>query len=187
MTGRIDSSASCKADTATHHDLNNNNPHSDLNQGNTPPDTSKQGGGNGSKPVVTSTKFSLNIPSATLETGKGVGFQIALVHPPVDITQATIFYRNQGDPKYTQATLTIAGGVNLSVTIPGSDIHAGTTKTFEYYLSMLGSNGTTYTFPETNPDTSPYTLPIKPRTVYIRIPVTDANGQARFLQISYDE
>ena len=188
MTGRIDSSASCKADTATHHDLNNNNPHSDLNQGNTPPDTSKQGNGGLPKPPApTSTKFTLNLPSATLESGKGVGFQIALVHPPVDITQASIYYRNQGDPKYTQAIMTISGGVNLAVTIPGTDVHAGTAKIFEYYLSMLGSNGTTYTFPETNPDSSPYTLPIKPRTVYIKIPVIDKDGQPRFLQISYDE
>jgi hypothetical protein len=187
QTGRIDSSASCKSDTASRHDLNNNNPHSDLNQGVTPPDTSKQGGGAPPKTVGPTTKFTLNPLSGTLETGKDVGVQVSIVHPPVEISQVTMFYRNQGEPAYKQATMTIAGVTNLSCKISGSDVKAGTTKTFEYYFSMQGSNGTTYTFPETSPETSPYTLPIKPRTVFIRIPVTDPTGQARFLQISYDE
>lgn len=195
MTGRVDSTGSCKSDTASHHDLNNNDPHSDINQGNPPADTTKQGGGGGGgggrggQPGAggTTTKFTLNPLSGTLETGKDVMVQVSLVHPPVDITQATMFYRNQGDARTNQVTMTIAGGLNLSCRIPGGDVHAGTAKIFEYYFSMLGSNGTTYTFPETNPESSPYTLPIKSRTVYIRIPVTDATGQSRFLQISYDE
>ncbi len=189
MTGRVDSTGSCRSDTASHHDLNNNNPHSDLNQGNTPSDTSRTGGtgGGAGGGTVTSTTFTLNPLSGTLETGKNVGVQVSIVHPPVDITQATMFYRNQGEVSFKQATMTIAGGLNLSCRIPGSDVRAGTTKTFEYYFTMLGSNGTTYYFPETNYETSPYTLPIKPRTVYIKIPVTDATGQPRFLQISYDE
>jgi len=191
MTGRIDSTGSCKSDTASRHDLHNNDPHSDVNQGNAA-DTTKQGlggtgGQGGGKGTVTSTKFSLNNISGTLETGKDVGVQISLVHPPVDISQATMFYRNQGEPGYNQSVMTIAGGLNLSCKIPGTNVKAGSTKTFEYYFSMLGSNGTTYTFPETSPETSPYTLPIKPRTVYLRIPVTDATGQPRFLQISYEE
>ncbi|HTP13200.1 MAG TPA: hypothetical protein VMM37_06200, partial [Bacteroidota bacterium] len=171
----------------------NNDPHSDVNQGNAPADTTKQGlgggtgGQGGNKGTVTSTKFTLNNISGTLESGKDVGVQISLVHPPVDITQATMFYRNQGEAKYNQSVMTIAGGLNLSCRLPGADVKAGTAKIFEYYFSMLGSNGTTYTFPETSPDSSPYTLPIKPRTVYIRIPVTDASGQPRFLQISYEE
>lgn len=185
-TGKIDSSASCKAEAASHHDLNNNNPHSDINQGNAA-DTTKQGGGAPPKTGGTTTKFTLNTLSGSVETGKDVGVRIALEHPPVDISQATMFYRNQGDPAYKQATMTIAGGLNLSCKIPGGDVKAGTTKIFEYYFSMQGSNGTTYTFPEMSPETSPYTLPIKPRTVFIRIPVTDPTGQPRFLQISYDE
>ena len=189
MTGRVDSTGSCKSDTASHHDLNNNNPHSDLNQGNAPADTSKQGGGGDKKQTggTVTTKFTLNPLSGTLETGKDVLVQVALVHPPVDITQATLFYRNQGDSKTNQLTMTIAGGLNLSCRIPGADVRAGTAKIFEYYFSVQGSNGITYSFPETTPESSPYTLPIKPRTIYIRIPVTDATGQSRFLQISYDE
>jgi len=192
MTGRIDSTGSCRADTASHHELHNNDPHSDVNQGNGGADTTKTGLGGGGVlknegGAAVTTKFSLSNISGTLETGKDVGVQISLMHPPVDISQATMFYRNQGDPGYKQQTMTIAGGLNLSCKIPGTDVHAGTTKTSEYYFSMLGSNGTTYTFPESSPDTSPYTLPIKPRTVYIRIPVTDPTGQTRFLQISYEE
>jgi hypothetical protein len=78
-------------------------------------------------------------------------------------------------------------GVNLSATVPAGDIRAGTTKTFEYYFSMSGADGSSYTFPDTSPESSPYSLPIKPRVVYIKIPVTTPSGEQRFLQISYEE
>jgi hypothetical protein len=34
---------------------------------------------------------------------------------------------------------------------------------------------------------NPYTLPIKPKLVYIKIPIISPTGEARFLQISYEE
>lgn len=186
MTGRVDSTGSCKSDTASHHDLNNNNPHSGINQG-APADTTNQGGGKGNQPGPVTTKFSLNSSlSGTLLSGQGALIKVALANPPVDINQVTLFYRNQGEPSYKQLAMSISGP-NISCTVPGADIHAGTTKTFEYYFSMRGSNGTTYTFPDSNPDTSPYTLPIKPRIVYIKIPITSPTGEPRFLSISYEE
>jgi hypothetical protein len=183
MTGRIDRSGGCKVDTASHHELNDNNPHSGVNQGVV--DTTQQGGGNGQP--GTSTKFTLSLPSgSTLTSGVAAQLNVALANPPVEITQSTLFYRNQGETSFKQLTMTIK---DLTVTglIPATDIHAGTTKKFEYYFSMRGSNGTTYTFPDTNPDSNPYILPIKPRVVYLKIPVTSPTGEQRFLQISYEE
>ena len=181
QTGIVDSTGSCKADTASRGALQNNNPHSSLNQGN--------GGGTGGsgQGTGTSTAFKLNSSlTGTLLSGQGVALRISLANPPVDITQATMYYRNQGEPAYKSLTLTI-NGLNLSGTIPGTDIKAGTTKTFEYYFSMTGSDGKTYTFPDTTPDTKPYTAPIQPRVVYLKIPITTPTGESRYLQISYEE
>jgi hypothetical protein len=137
--------------------------------------------------TTTSTTFSLNTSlSGTLQSGQGAALRLSLANPPVDITQAAMLYRNQGESSYKTLTLTVSG-LNLSGTIPGTDIKAGTTKTFEYYFSMTGSNGTTYSFPETTPDAKPFTLPIKPRVVYLKIPITTPTGEMRFLQISYEE
>jgi hypothetical protein len=183
MTGMIDSTGGCRADTATQHNLNNNNPNSGINQG-APPDTTH--GGTQPPAGTTSTKFTLNIPSVTLQSGQAARLQIALANPPVNITQATMFYRVQGDPSYKQLALTVSG-VTVSGTVPAADIHAGTSKTFEYYFSMQGSDATKYTFPETTPETSPYTLPIKPRVVYLKIPILTPSGQPGFLRISYEE
>lgn len=188
QTGRVDSTGSCNSGAASRHELNNNNPHSDVNQG-AAPDTTKQGGTGQPQTgtTTTTTKFTLNSSLTTgLQSGQDVPIRIVLANPPVEINQVTLFYRIQGDPSYKQLVLTISGA-NVSGTVPGSDIRAGTTKTFEYYMSMLGSNGTTYTFPDTSPETSPYTLPIKPKVVYIKIPIVSPNGDARFFQISYEE
>jgi hypothetical protein len=180
QTGIVDSSGSCKADTASKGSLQNNNPNSNLNQGN------GGSGGTGSG-TSTSTSFSLNSSlTGTLLSGQGVALRISLTNPPVDITAATIRYRNQGEPSFKTLALTISG-LNLSGTIPGTDIKAGTTKMFEYYFSMTGSDGKTYSFPDATPETAPYTLPIKPRVVYMKIPITTPTGETRFLQISYEE
>jgi hypothetical protein len=95
-------------------------------------------------------------------------------------------YRNQGETSFKTLAMTIKD-LNLSCTIPGTDIKAGTTKTFEYYFSMTGSDGTTYSFPQTTPEANPFTLPIKPRVVYLKVPITTPTGEPRFLQISYEE
>lgn len=188
MTGMVDSTGSCSADTASTNALINNNPNSNINQGITPPDTTGQGGGGGQPPTQpsTTTKFTLNTPSGTLESGRAAQIQVALSNPPVEITGATLFYRLGGEPSFKQLTMTISG-VNVTGTVAASNIRAGTTKTFEYYFSMSGSDGSTYTFPDTDPESSPYALPIKPRIVYIKIPVTTPSGEQRFLQISYEE
>lgn len=184
MTGTVDSTGGCKADTATTHQLNNNNPSSGVNQG-APPDTTKQGGGQ--PQPGTTTKFTLNIPSgATLTSGVAAKLDVALANPPVQITRATLFYRNQGEPSFKQLMMTIKD-LNVSGTVPATDVRAGTTKKFEYYFSMRGSNGTTYTFPDADPESSPYILPVKPRVVYLKIPITSPTGEQRFLQISYEE
>jgi len=183
MTGTIDSTGVCKSDTATTHQLNNNDPNSGVNQG-TPPDTTNQGGGG--QPVTT-TKFTLSIPSgATLTSGVAARLDVALANPPVEITLATLFYRNQGEPSFKQVAMTIKE-LTVTGTVPATDIHAGTAKKFEYYFSMRGSNGTTYTFPDTNPESAPYILPIRPRVVYLKIPITSPTGEQRFLQISYEQ
>ena len=185
-TGRIDSSASCRKDTASHHELNNNNPQSGINQG-TIVDTTKQGGGGPTQPAAVTTKFTLNSSlSGTLTSGVGAQIKFAIANPPVEINQVTLFYRNQGEPSFKPLLMAISGP-NISGIVPATDIHAGTTKMFEYYFSMRGANGITYTFPDTNPDTAPYTLPIKPRVVYLKIPVTSPTGLQQFLQISYEE
>jgi len=179
QTGLIDSTGSCKADTASSGALQNNNPNSNINQGNA--------GGSGGTGQGTSTSFTLNTSlTGTLLSGQGAALRISLANPPVDITQATMHYRNQGESSFKALTLTISG-LNLSGTIPGTDIKAGTTKMFEYYFSMTGSDGKTYSFPETTPEANPYTLPIKPKVVYVKIPITTPSGEARFLQISYEE
>jgi hypothetical protein len=180
QTGLIDSTGCRGADTASVRALQNNNPGSGLNQG-TAVDTVA------GYRTTTSTTFSLNTSlSGTLQSGQGAALRLSLANPPVDITQAAMLYRNQGESSYKTLTLTVSG-LNLSGTIPGTDIKAGTTKTFEYYFSMTGSNGTTYSFPETTPDAKPFTLPIKPRVVYLKIPITTPTGEMRFLQISYEE
>ncbi len=186
MTGRVNRDGGCKVDTASHHELNDNNPHSGVNQGTV--DSTQQGGGTGQPHQGgTSTSFTLNMPTgATLTSGVAAQMNVALSNPPVEITQATMFYRNQGDVSFKQISMTVKD-LTVSATVPATDIHAGTMKKFEYYFSMRGSNGTTYTFPETNPESTPYTLPIKPRVVYLKIPVTSPTGEQRFLQISYEE
>jgi hypothetical protein len=184
MTGRVDRGGGCKVDTASHHELNDNNPHSGVNQGFV--DTTQQGG-NGQPQHGTTTKFTLSVPSgATLTSGVAAKLDVALASPPVEITQATLFYRNQGEPSFKQLTMTVKD-LTVTGTVPATDIHAGTTKKFEYYFSMQGSNGTTYTFPDTNPESAPYILPIRPKVVYLKIPITSPTGEQRFLQISYEE
>ncbi len=128
----------------------------------------------------------MSTPGGTLESGKGAQIRVALANQPTEITQATMFYRIQGDPSFKQVTMTQSSG-SLTGAVPASDVRAGVTKIFEYYFSMLGANGTTYTFPETDPEATPYTLPVKPRIVYIKIPITTPSGEERFLQISYEE
>jgi hypothetical protein len=127
------------------------------------------------------------LPSgSTLTSGVAVQLNVALANPPVEITQATLFYRNQGEPSFKQLTMTVRD-LTVTATVPATDIHAGTAKKFEYYFSMRGSTGTTYTFPDTNPESAPYILPIRPRVVYLKIPITSPTGEQRFLQISYEE
>ncbi|HTY37689.1 MAG TPA: FecR family protein [Bacteroidota bacterium] len=185
MTGRVDRGGGCKVDTASHNELNNNNPHSNVNQGVV--DSTQQGGNNNQPPPGSSTKFTLTLPTgATLTSGVQAQLNVALSNPPVEIQQVTLFYRNQGDPSYKQLQMTVKE-LTATGTVPASDIHAGTAKKFEYYFSMRGSNGTTYTFPDTNPDSSPYILPVKPKVVYLKIPVTTPTGEQRYLQISYEE
>jgi len=180
QTGIVDSTG-VRAEPASAGALLNNNPNSPLNQGNF------GGGTGGTGQITTSTSFALNTSlTGTLYTGQGVALRISMANPPVSITQALMRYRNQGDPSYKTLSLTISG-LNLSGIIPGTDIKAGTNKTFEYFFSMTGSNGKTYTFPENTPDVVPFTLPIKPKVVYIKIPITTPTGESRFLQISYEE
>jgi hypothetical protein len=52
---------------------------------------------------------------------------------------------------------------------------------------MLGADGKTYTFPEDNPDTSPYTLPTKSRLIELLVPVNDPSGTLKYLKILYEE
>lgn len=185
MTGRVDRSGGCRTDTASHRELNENNPHSGANQGVV--DTTQHGGDTGQPQRGTTTQFTLNIPSgATLTSGVQARIDVALSNPPVEITQATLFYRNQGEPSFKQLAMTVRD-LTLSGTVPATDIRAGTTRKFEYYFSMRGSNAITYTFPDTNPESAPYILPIRPKVVYLKIPITSPTGEQRFLQISYEE
>jgi hypothetical protein len=180
QTGIVDS-AGVRAEPASPGALLNNNPNSPINQGNF------GGGAGGPGHINTSTSFALNnLPTGPLYSGQGVTLRISMANPPVTITQAFMRYRNQGEPFYKTLSLTI-NGLNLSGIIPGTDIKAGTNKTFEYYFSTTGSNGKTYTFPENTPDANPIALPIKPRVVYVKIPITTPTGESRFLQISYEE
>ena len=179
-TGTIDS-VGCKVNKASRAALQDNDPNSSINQGNA---GGSDGSGQGSTP---STSFTLNSSlSEALTSGEAAALRVSLSNPPVDITQATIRYRNQGEPSFKMLTLTI-NGLNLSGTIPGTDIKAGTAKIFEYYFSLTGSNGTTYVFPETTPEANPFTVAVKPRVVYLKIPIITPAGEPRFLQISYEE
>ncbi len=182
QTGLTDTSGQCSNRGATQGELNNNDPNAGVNQGQD--DTGLPGTGTTG---VSSTQFSLNASaSGTLTSGRGATIQVALVNAPVDMTQVSLFYRIQGDPSYKQLAMTISGP-NVAGIVPGTDIRAGTTRTFEYYFSMLGSNGTTYTFPPDNPEANPYTLPITPRVVRLKIPIADPSGTPRFLEVSYEE
>ena len=181
QTGIVDSTGGCRSGAASPGALQNNDPNAGVNQGTT------FGATGGSGTVTTSTSFSLNTSSmGALTSGQGVALRISLSNPPVTITQALMRYRNQGEAAYKTLAMSISG-LNLSGVIPGSDIKAGTTRTFEYYFLMTGSNAKTYSFPETSPEMNPYTLPIKPKLVYIKIPIISPTGEARFLQISYEE
>jgi len=183
QTGLTDTSGQCSSRGATQGELNNNDPNSGLNQGQDD-GTGQPGTG---APAAPATGFSVNASaSGTLSSGRGASIQVALVNAPVDITQVTLFYRIQGDPSYKQLAMTISGP-NVSGTVPASDIRAGATLTFEYYFSMLGSDGTTYTFPQDDPAANPYTLPITPRVVRLKIPIADPSGTPRFLEVSYEE
>jgi hypothetical protein len=182
QTGRTDTSGQCSRRGATQGELNNNDPNSNLNQGGD--------GGAGSDTTTvqpgTPNRFSLSTPTGALRSGQPASMRVVLVNPPVDITGATLFYRIQGDPSFKQLTMSV-NGANVSGTIPGSDIQSGATRTFEFYFSMQGSDGTTYTFPETDPQAHAYALPITARLVRLRIPLTDPSGTARFLEVSYEE
>jgi hypothetical protein len=178
QTGIVDSSGTCRADTATMGSLLNNNPNSPLNQGN---------GGEGSDGNRgSSNTFRVSLLTGTLPSGQPVAIKIALANPPVDIVGVVMHYRNQGESAYKALTLTI-DGMTLSGTIPGTDIKAGTAKMFEYYFLMTGSDGKTYSFPESTPESKPYTIPVKPKVVSLKIPITTPSGESRFLQISYEE
>ena len=180
QTARTDTSGQCNSGQATQNELNNNDPGSGVNQG-------EEGGGEkGSTGAGQPGQFTLNTPSAALHSGQGATMRVALVNPPADITQATLYYRVEGATSYKQLALSVSG-LNVSGTIPASDVYYGSNHTFQYYFSMLGSDGTTYTFPETDPAEHPYTLPIRPRIIHIKIPITDPNGTQRFLDISYEQ
>jgi hypothetical protein len=195
QTGRIDSTGQCTTQPATQNDLQQNNPNTNENQG---IDQGQGGDQRGAQPDTTGTRppppaptqgprFSLNTSlSGSLRSGAAATIRVALANPPVEITQVTLYYRIQGDASYKSLTMTMSGQ-NVSGTIPATDIRAGTTKTFEYYFSMTGSDGRVFTFPESNPESSPYTLPITPRVVKIRIPVTGTDGTQRYFEISYEE
>jgi len=195
QTGRIDSTGQCSTQPATQNDLQQNNPNTNENQG---IDQGQGGDQRGAQRDTTGTRppapsptqgprFSLNTSlSGSLRSGSAATIRVALANPPVDITKVTLYYRIQGDASYKSLMMTISGQ-NVSGTIPATDIRAGATKTFEYYFSMTGSDGRVFTFPESNPESSPYTLPITPRVVRIRIPVTGPEGTQRYLEISYEE
>jgi hypothetical protein len=205
-TGKADTSGNVGKDRANQKDLDNNDPNSKINQGGdtggggdqgrggrrdttrvgtdstaTPRDTTGTGSG---RPAAA--KFTLSLPSAMLTSGQGVRFQISLVNKPTEITQGALRYRIQGDPTFKQATLNISAE-NATVDVPGGEVRAGATKTFEYYITMLGADGKSYTFPEDTPESNPYTLPVKPRTVEILVPVNDPGGTLKYIKISYIE
>jgi len=189
MSGSIDSTGACRTDTATTHQLNGNNPTGGMDTTGTGGggiDTTQTGGAPPPTPPRAPATFTLSTPGGSLESGKGAKIEVAFANAPTEITQATMFYRVQGKPSYSQVTMTQSAG-KLTGDVPAAEIRAGATKTFEYYFSMLGANGTTYTFPETDPGASPYTMPIKPTIVYIRIPITTPSGQEQHLLISYEQ
>ncbi|MDP2883752.1 MAG: FecR family protein [Ignavibacteria bacterium] len=200
-TGKADTSGNVGKDRANQKDLDNNDPNSNVNQGDgrggagggtggtgggtdstaTPRDTTGTGGG---QPAAA--RFTLSLPSVTLESGRAVRFQVSLVNKPTEITQGALRYRIQGDPTFKQANLNISAD-NATVDVPAGDVRAGATKTFEYYITMLGADGKSYTFPEDSPESNPYTLPVKPRTVEILVPVNDPGGTLKYIKISYIE
>lgn len=191
--GVVDSTGQCQTTNASTNDLNQNNPNSSQNQGGDQDDDQQGDGGTKdttgtqTQPPPTGPKFSLNSSlSGSLRSGQAAGIRVALANPPVVISSVTLYYRIQGEATYKSLAMNLSGQ-NVSGTVPAEDIRSGSTKTFEYYFSMVGSDGTTYTFPDTNPDSNPYTLPITPRIITIRIPVTDPSGTQKFLEISYEE
>ena len=191
--GVIDSTGQCQTGNASTNDLNQNNPNSEQNQGGDQDEPQRGGeqtdstGTQTQQPSAQGPKFSLNSSlSGSLRSGQAAGFRVALAHPPVEISSVTLYYRIQGEATYKSLAMTLSGQ-NVSGTVPAGDIRAGSTKTFEYYFSMAGSDGSTYTFPETSPESNPFTLPITPRVITIRIPVTDPGGTQKFLEISYEE
>lgn len=210
--GVIDSTGNCNKSQASASDLHDNNPNSNVNQGGEegggkgpgakPDTTGTRAGGPGAPRDTTGTRpdttrvqpppppprgeFTLEKPGGTLTSGRGVQFAIALKNPPATVNQATLYYRIQGDPSYKQLPMTVSSQ-SVSANIPASDIRAGATKIFEYYLSMILADGSTYTFPSTNPDTSPFTLPITPILVQVKFPLVGPNGQSQYLTISYEQ
>lgn len=200
-TGKADTSGNVGKDRANQEDLDNNDPNSKINQGgDTGGGDQGQGGRRDTTRVGTDTthaaggqrlpsapaKFTLSLPSVMLTSGQGVRFQISLVNKPTEITQGALRYRIQGDPTFKQATLNISAD-NATVDVPGGEVRAGATKTFEYYITMLGADGKSYTFPEDTPESNPYTLPVKPRTVEILVPVNDPGGTLKYIKILYVE
>ncbi|MEX1275826.1 MAG: FecR family protein [Bacteroidota bacterium] len=190
--GTIDSTGQCQTGNASANDLNQNNPNSDQNQGGDQDvdqggGTQKDTSGTQSQRPAQGPRFSLNSSlSESLRSGQAASLRVALANPPVVISSVTLFYRIQGDATYKSLVMTLSGQ-NVSGTVPAGDIKAGSSKTFEYYFSMAGSDGVTYTFPEADPEANPYTLPITPRIITIRIPLTDPSGTQKFLEISYEE
>lgn len=189
QTGKIDSTGNCNNAPATQNSLNNNNPNSSVNQGSDPGN-----GGGGTPPSKKDTtqtppssggaaSFSISGLGGTLNSGRPARFKISLTNPPVTIADVTLYYRIQGQASYKSLSMSLSG-VNASVDVSGDEIRA---YNFECYLSMRGSTGTTYTFPETSPDANPYVLPVVPRKVSIRVPVNDPGGTLKFLEITYEE
>lgn len=188
QTGRIDSTGNCNNAPATQSSLNNNNPNSSVNQGNEPGNGTGRPTPSGKDTTQTAPSggtaaFSISGLDGSLNSGRPARFKISLTNPPVTIASVTLYYRIQGQPSYKSLPMSLSGA-NASVDVAGDDVRA---YNFECYLSMTGSNGTTYTFPETSPESNPYVLPVVPRRVSIRVPVNDPNGALKFLEITYEE
>lgn len=190
QTGKIDSTGNCNNAPATQSSLNNNNPNSSVNQGNEPGSGPGGGGGTPSRKDTTQTApsggkaaFTISGLDGSLNSGKAARFKISLTNPPVAIASVTLYYRTQGQPSYKSLPMSLSGA-NATVDVSGEDVRA---YNFECYLSIMGSNGTTYTFPETSPESNPYVLPVVPRRVSIRVPVYDPGGTLKFLEITYEE
>jgi hypothetical protein len=155
--------------------------------GGTPPDTSKKGTSGTTTSGSLSLAFSVTAPSVTEGQELEVSVELTNLSVPLDslagyVTYFALAYRAQGGTTYKEVPATISSTV-MKFKIPATDVIA---PALQVYVLLRAKSGLEITFPQTDPQNNPITIPIQAtKENQLKIEVLDANGKRRFLIINY--